>query len=122
MMRTFVICAALAASAASAQNLPDWATQFKQDVAHCWNVGASPEPLPALIVSLDMTPDAMPVADSFRMMGATQASDAAIETAFSAVRRAVIRCAGTGYDLPENNYDAWRSIIITFDPSDVDQR
>lgn len=122
MIRTLAICGALTAGVASAQNTPDWSVQFNQDVAKCWNVNTSAEQWPAMIVSFEMTPEATPVVDSFFLIGATEASDATVQAAFASIRRAVIRCADFGYDLPENDYDAWSTMIITIDPRVPDQQ
>ena len=37
--------------------------------------------------------------------------------AFSAARRAILRCQGSGYDLPSQSYDYWKTMSITFDPT-----
>jgi len=31
----------------------------------------------------------------------------------------VIRCGASGYDLPEESYDHWRVIEITFNPEEM---
>jgi colicin import membrane protein len=34
-------------------------------------------------------------------------------------RRAVLRCGQNGYRLPAEKYDAWRNVIVNFDPSEM---
>jgi TonB family protein len=34
-------------------------------------------------------------------------------------RRAVLRCGMNGYNLPADKYDAWRDVVVNFDPSDM---
>jgi hypothetical protein len=39
--------------------------------------------------------------------------------AFEAARRAILRCQSSGYNLPEEKYEDWKSLTITFDPSSM---
>ena len=63
-----------------------------------------------------MQPDGRPDAGSIRLTDAEGGSDAAVERAFDAARRAIIRCGQDGYDLPRGKYDQWRDVELIFDP------
>jgi len=84
----------------------------------CWNVGAlSSEALrTTVVVAVSMTTDAKPITSSIRQLSATGGSGAAAQQAYEAARRAIIRCGGSGYDLPRDKYERWRNIEITFNP------
>jgi len=41
----------------------------------------------------------------------------AVNAAYEAARRAVNRCGRDGFDLPEDKYEQWRVVEMTFDPS-----
>ena len=46
-------------------------------------------------------------------------SAAAVQTAFQAARRAVLRCEKGGYDLPAEKYEQWKEIEMTFNPDQM---
>lgn len=96
---------------------------FRDQVAPCWNLGPlSVEARQTTItMRVEMTPDAVPVADSIRFEAARgpagPVSAAASTQAFEAARRAVLRCTGaTGYPLPRDRYERWREVVINFHP------
>jgi hypothetical protein len=41
----------------------------------------------------------------------------AVDAAYQAARRAITRCGREGFDLPEEKYEQWRVVEMTFDPS-----
>lgn len=88
-------------------------------VKQCWNVGAlSTDALSTVVtVGVSMDPSGMPVNNSIRMIGYEGGSEAAAKQAYEAGRRAIIRCARTGYPLPPEKYEQWREVEIVFDPS-----
>ena len=90
-------------------------------VSSCWNLGAlSTEAMATVItVAFDMARDGKPDAGSIRLLSHTGGSDAAANQAFQAARRAIIRCGVNGYDLPDEKYDHWRQIEITFNPDNM---
>lgn len=59
------------------------------------------------------------VSGPVRMVGAEGGSGAAVDTAFGAARRAVLRCQREGYDLPAEKYEQWKKVEITFNPEDM---
>lgn len=90
---------------------------FRVAVKECWNVGAlSTEALHTVVtISMSMGPDGKP--GNLRLVGTEGGSDASAAQAFEAGRRAILRCAKTGYPLPPEKYEQWKEIEITFDPS-----
>jgi hypothetical protein len=50
------------------------------------------------------------------MLGFEGGSEAGARQAFEAARRAIIRCGATGFPLPPEKYDQWRSIEMVFNP------
>jgi hypothetical protein len=41
----------------------------------------------------------------------------AVDAAFQSARRAITRCGASGFDLPEEKFEQWRVVEMTFDPS-----
>ena len=93
-------------------------------VAQCWNVGSlSSEALnTTVVVAMSMNRDATPVVGSIRLETFTGGSDAAARQAFEAARRAIIRCGARGYGLPDEKYEQWKEIEITFNPERMRNR
>jgi len=55
--------------------------------------------------------------DSLRLIGSTaRTADPAASQAFKAAKRAILHRGATGYKLPRDIYDPWKSIELTFDP------
>jgi hypothetical protein len=97
---------------------PSQADALRLAIQACWNVGAlSTDALQVTVtVAFSMTPNAMPEQGTIRVVTASGGSEAAISQAFETARRAIIRCAGDGYGLPQEQYSAWRDVEITFNP------
>ena len=117
-MRMLVVISALVALAlphvARAQGLSTAEREaFGRSVAACWNVQQD-----AVAVTLGFTLDraGRPVMQSIRLQGRRTGEDAAVVAAFSAAKRAVLRCGAVGFDLPVEKYQQWRNIELTFDP------
>lgn len=97
---------------------PSQADALRLAIQQCWNVGAlSTDALMVTVtVAFSMTPSAMPEPGTIRVVSASGGSEAAVAQAFETARRAIIRCAGDGYGLPREQFDAWRDIEIIFNP------
>lgn len=97
---------------------PSQADALRLAIQSCWNVGAlsTDALLVTVTVGFTLTPSAMPEQGTIRVVSASGGSEAAISQAFETARRAIIRCAGDGYGLPADQYDAWRDVEITFNP------
>lgn len=87
-------------------------------VKQCWNVGAlSTDALRTVVtVGVSMSQDGKPDSGSIHMIGYEGGDEASAQQAYEAGRRAILRCAGDGYDLPPEKYDQWRDIEIVFNP------
>ena len=89
---------------------------FILGIQKCWNVGAlSTDALKVtVIVGFTMTPDAKPEIGSIRMVGAEGGSGGAVDRAYEAARRAIIRCGSAGFGLPAEKYNQWRGVEVKF--------
>lgn len=85
-------------------------------VQQCWVVDVGSRAADVTVVvglSLDRNGK---VQGDVRLVDATGGDGAAVQTAFQAARRAVLRCQKSGYDLPQEKYDHWKDVEITFNP------
>ncbi|GFE65385.1 energy transducer TonB [Litoreibacter roseus] len=89
---------------------------FRLGIQRCWNVGAlGTDALQVVVVvAFDMEPDGKPNIGSINLLSSTGGSGAAVNRAYEAARRAIIRCGAQGYDLPSDKYDQWREVEVTF--------
>ena len=121
------VAAALAAALAGAVSEPAAAEgppmtgserdAFRVAVSSCWNVDVGSEAANVTVtVGFELGRDGK-VAGDVRQIGGSGGSDAAIQTAFGAARRAILRCQQDGFQLPEDKYDQWREVEMTFDPN-----
>lgn len=85
-------------------------------VQQCWNVGSlSTDALQVtVIVGVKLDQDGKPT--SIEQLSATGGNGSAVNKAYEAARRAVLRCGARGFDLPRDKYDHWRDIEMTFNP------
>ena len=86
----------------------DWIAGFRNDVQRCWN---PPEGGAVVTVTFGMNRDGTVIGDSLRSIPREMAET----DSFTAARRAILRCGRDGYDLPPDQYEAWREIEMTFD-------
>ncbi|MBQ2260741.1 MAG: energy transducer TonB [Loktanella sp.] len=89
---------------------------FRIAVNSCWNV--DPGSVAARVtveVGFNLTREGR-VEGEPRLLSSS-GDQSATSTAFEAARRAILRCQGSGYQLPADKYDQWREVVITFDPS-----
>ncbi|MEM6307219.1 MAG: energy transducer TonB [Pseudomonadota bacterium] len=87
-------------------------------IQQCWNVGSlSSDALSTtVVVRFDMSPDARPILNTIQLIGQNGGTAASAQQAFEAARRAIVRCGTQGYGLPEDLYDVWKTIEMTFNP------
>lgn len=98
---------------------------FLRQIGGCWNTGTLSTGAQNTIIemSFDMTPDGRPVSGTVQLEGFTGGSAADADAAFQTARRALLRCTGdSGYDLPAEQYDQWKRVILTVDPTAMRQR
>lgn len=87
-------------------------------ISQCWNVGSLSTDglMTTVVVAMEMTADAKPVAGSIRMVSSEGGTSSSTQQAYDAARRAIIRCGAKGFDLPSDKYDHWREIEMVFNP------
>jgi len=94
------------------------ADALRLGIQQCWNIGVLSKEAQQVTatVGFSLTPEARLERGSIRLISASGGSDTAVQQAFDAARRAIIRCEGDGYGLPPEKFDAWRDVTITFNP------
>lgn len=87
-------------------------------VGRCWNFGALSRDAArvTVTVSMRMTPDGRPEANSLRMADFEGGSQEAAAQAYDVARRAILRCGGQGFPLPREKYAQWQEIEMVFNP------
>ena len=92
---------------------------FRLAVSGCWSVEVGSEASQVtLVVDFELDRGGQVIGNNVELVSATDGSADAIDTAFTAARRAILRCqSSTGYSLPDEKYESWRRVRMTFDPS-----
>ena len=87
---------------------------IKVDVNKCWNLGAvSTDATRAVVtVLVTFTEDTRPA--SVELLS-SEGTDAAVQTAFQAARRAILRCGSDGYPMPADKFETWKEIEMVFE-------
>lgn len=89
-------------------------TAFRKAVQGCYVV--NPEVSNVIVtIRFSFEPSGRVIPSSIHMVDGAGGTDAEIENAFTAATRAILRCQGSGYDLPPEKYDQWRVAELTFD-------
>ena len=85
-------------------------------VAECWNLGAlsSAALSTIVVVELELTLDAKPVANSIKMLGYEGGNDISAEQAFETARRAILSCGAQEFKMPKDQFETWRRVELTF--------
>lgn len=87
---------------------------LRSQIQDCWNppaaIGAE-----ELRVSVRFSLDRNGMVEGNPQVTESSGNQAADESA----RRAVLRCGQQGYRLPAEKYDAWRDVVVNFDPSQL---
>ena len=101
-----------------------WPTGFRAAVAKCWNLDSLSKAARQGEVTLRVEFDrqGLPDADLMQIVGPSDTPDAARDELFASARRALMRCAGDGYDLPADRYALWKVMELTFSPSQWGQK
>lgn len=102
--------------ASPAGPLPDeLAAQIAPVIAACWMPDAldgTPQPVVTLRIRLTREANVGEVS----LAWAEPDTQDRVQRAYQSARRAVYRCAGE-LDLPDDSYEVWRDIEMTFDPT-----
>jgi hypothetical protein len=98
----------------------DEANVLRLAVQNCWVVDVGSQAANVtVIVGMDMDLRGKTVPGSLRLVSSSGGEGVAVETAYQAARRAVLRCQKEGYDLPEDKYEQWKVIEMTFNPKNM---
>ena len=98
----------------------DETSALRVAVQNCWVVDVGSQAANVTVVvgmSMDLRGKVIP--GSLRLVTSSGGEGAAIDTAFQSARRAVLRCQKEGYDLPDDKYEQWKEIEMTFNPKDM---
>jgi hypothetical protein len=124
------IAAALEAATASTQepNVPQGPPMtsseregFRIAVNRCWVVDPGSQAANVKVtVGFSLSQSGQVIGD-IRLVGAEDGTPAGQQNAFERARRAILRCQGSGYDLPADKYGQWQEVEITFDPTGMRQ-
>jgi len=89
-------------------------------VQNCWVVDVGSQAADVtVVIGMSMDVRGKVTHDSLRLVSSTGGEGSAVETAFQSARRAILRCQKEGYDLPEDKYEQWKEIEMTFNPKDM---
>lgn len=93
---------------------------FRIAVQDCWVVDVGSQASNVTVtVGFDMEPSGKVITSTLRLLGSEGGSGTAVDTAFQAARRAILRCQGDGYTLPADKFDQWKSVEMTFNPESM---
>jgi len=86
-------------------------------VQQCWVVDVGSQAANVtVVVGMSMERDGTVRPGSLKLISSSGGDGGAVQVAFQAARRAILRCQRGGYDLPTDKYDRWRDIEMTFNP------
>lgn len=89
-------------------------------VQECWVVDVGSQAANVTVtLAMSLSRDGTVMQDSLRLVSSEGGEGRAVDTAYQAARRAVLRCERGGYDLPPEKYDQWRDIEMTFNPENM---
>ncbi|MEC9342992.1 MAG: TonB family protein, partial [Pseudomonadota bacterium] len=87
---------------------------LRSQIQECWNPPAAIDAA-ELRVSVRFRLDREGRVDGDPRVTESSGNQAADESA----RRAILRCGQRGYTLPADKYEAWRDVVVNFDPSQL---
>lgn len=89
-------------------------------VSACWVVDVGSEAGRITVtLGMSMNEDGTVKGNSLRMVSNSGGSERAVESAFQAARRAVLRCQKGGFPLPAEKYGHWKEIEMVFDTTNM---
>ena len=95
----------------------DMFASLRTAVQRCWNVDVDSEAAQIAVTVQVLFDRGGQVDGAPSVVSMSDGPDIARRAAIDAARRAILRCSGSGYDLPVDKYDQWREVTISFDPS-----
>ncbi|MGB1034980.1 MAG: hypothetical protein ACPGVS_08150, partial [Primorskyibacter sp.] len=89
-------------------------------VQACWVVDVGSEAANVtVVIGISMNENGTVRPSTVRLLASEGGAGRAVDVAFQAARRAVLRCQQGGYQLPKDKYAHWKDIEITFNPKDM---
>ncbi len=95
---------------------------FGFSVQQCWRVDTGSEASRVTVqVTFTLGRDRRVVGNVIEMVGNSGGSNGAVNAAFEAARRAILRCQseGGGFPLDDAQFEQWREVRMTFDPTQM---
>jgi hypothetical protein len=91
---------------------------IRRIIKACWNVGPlSSEALRVTVtIGFSIDGNGNPQLDTVRLISNTGGSNSAVNQAYGAARRTILRCGAKAFELTAQKYDHWRDIEMTFNP------
>lgn len=94
---------------------------FRVSVQNCWNVGAlsTAGSRVTVTVAFELDRTKKVIGDDVRLVSGQNGDNTAIRNAYDVARRAILQCQtrNGGFDLPDEKFEQWKSVELTFDPS-----
>jgi hypothetical protein len=95
-------------------------------VQPCWLVDVGGQAADVtVVVGFEMERDGTVVTETVRLVSSSGGAGAAVQTAFNKARVAILRCQSqgrNGYELPEEKYEQWKEVEMTFNPREMSGR
>jgi len=91
---------------------------LRRQIHACWNTGAISSAAERVVIKVHFSLSREgKIAGDVTLASWEGGDRSAAQIAFSAARRAIIRCGARGYDMPTDKFDHWRDIEANFDAS-----
>lgn len=104
---------------ATITSLPMTATEtklLKAQVQDCWVVDVGSQAAETTVtVAFQLTKEGR-VDGSIKLVASEGGTSQSVKEAFQSARRAILRCQRSGYDLPEEKFEHWKFVELTFSP------
>lgn len=94
---------------------------FRLAVNSCWVVDPGAQSANVIVTVGFSLNQSGQVTGDIRLVGSEGGDGSAQQNAFEKARRAILRCQGSGYNLPAEKYGQWQDVEITFDPTGMRQ-
>lgn len=97
---------------------------LKRAIEGCWIVdNGSLASSVTVVVGFSLTREGFVEANRVNLLSSTEGTEPAKRAAYDAARRAVLRCQKTrgrsGYEMPQDKYERWKNVEITFNPDQM---
>ncbi len=99
---------------------------FGVSVQSCWNVGALSTAASevSITVGFELDRSKKVVGNVVTLISGQDGDDRAIQNAYDVARRAILQCQtrNGGFNLPDDKFDRWQQVELTFDPTGLRAR